>query len=113
IELLGILAFHASPVWVLAALADVAGGGQRMLREIVVTLKGEGLLEGDAHLETMDQILTGLEKTSAHLALSLNLPPIDVPGLRLEWETLKTELRSIPPNRIPALERLERMWDDL
>src|SRR5215471_11261042 len=29
IELLGILAFHASPVWILAALADATGGGRR------------------------------------------------------------------------------------
>jgi hypothetical protein len=113
IELLGILAFRASPVWVLAALADVTGGGQKLLREIVATLKEEGLLEGGAHFETMDQVLAGLERTSAHLALSLNLPPIDVPGLRLEWETLKKELRSIPPNRFPPLERLERTWVEL
>jgi hypothetical protein len=113
IELLGILAFRASPVWVLAALADVTGGGQKMIREIALALKEEGLLEGDAGFETMDQVLGGLEKTSAHLALTLNVPPINVPGLRLEWETLKTELKSIPPHRIPALERLERTWEDL
>lgn len=113
IELLGILAFRASPIWVLAALADVTGGGQKLLREIGATLREEGLLEGDGHFETMDQVLTGLEKASSHLALTLNLPPIDVPRLRLEWETLKTELKSIPPNRIPALERLERTWDEL
>jgi len=113
VELLGILAFRASPVWVLAALADVTGGGQRLLREISAALQEEGLLEAGAHFETMDQVLTGLEQTSAHLALTLNLPPMDVPTLRLEWETLKTELRSIPPNRVPALERLERTWEEL
>jgi hypothetical protein len=113
IELLGIMAFRASPVWVLAALADVTGGGQRLLREIAGTLKEEGLLEGDARFENMDQILGGLEKASAHLALTLNMPPMDVKQLRLEWETLKTELRSIPPERIPALDRLERTWNEL
>ena len=52
IELLGILTFRASPVWVLAALADVTGGGQRLLREIAGALKEEGLLEGDGRFET-------------------------------------------------------------
>jgi hypothetical protein len=113
IELLGILAFRASPVWVLAALSDVIGGGNRLLREIVAALKDENLLEGEGHFETMEQVLTGLEKTSAHLALSLNLPPIDVQGLRKEWETLKTEIRSIPPNRIPAIQQLEQTWEAL
>lgn len=113
IEILGILAFRASPVWVLAALADVTGSGQKLMREITGALKEEGLLDRDAHFETMDQVLGGLEKTTAHLAMTLNMPPINVTGLRLEWETLKTELRSIPPNRIPALDRLERTWEDL
>jgi hypothetical protein len=113
IELMGILAFRASPVWVLAALADVTGGGQRLIREIVDSLKEEGLLEGDGHFETMDQVLGGLEKSSARLAMNLNLPPMDVAGLRSEWDALRTELKSIPPERVPALDRLERTWEDL
>jgi len=111
IELLGILAFRVSPVWVLAALADVTRGGQTLMGEIVEALKEEGLLEGDARFETMDQIVGGLEKASEHLALTLNMPPVSVPGLRSEWETLKTQLRSIPPDRVPALDRLERTWE--
>src|ERR1700687_6144587 len=62
IELLGILAFHASPIWVLAALADATGGGRKLILEIAEALKEEGLLTGDARFETMDQVLGGLEK---------------------------------------------------
>jgi hypothetical protein len=113
IELLGILAFRASPVWVLAALADLTGGGHKLMQEIAEALKEEELLEVDARFETMDQVLGGLEKTSAHLALTLNMPPMNVAALRLEWETLKTEIKSIPPDRIPALDRLERTWEAL
>ena len=110
IELLGILAFRASPVWVLAALADITGGGNRLIQEITEALKEEGLLEADARFETMEQVLTGLERTSAHLALTLNMPPIDVAGLRREWETTKAEFKSLPPNRVPHLDRLEQTW---
>ena len=113
IELLGIVAFRASPVWVLAALADVTGGGQRLIRQVVAALQEEGLLEAGANFESMDQILGGLEKTSGHLAMSLNVPPVDVAGLRREWETLLAEFQSIPPSRLPALPRLERTWADL
>ena len=34
------------------------------MQEIAGALKEEGLLERDAHFETMDQMLGGLEKTS-------------------------------------------------
>jgi hypothetical protein len=113
IEIMGILAFHASPVWVLAALADITGGGQALLQDIARAMKEEGLLDPDTRFETLEQVLGGLEKTSSHLAMTLNLPPVDVAGLRREWEQLKVELRSIPPSRVPALGRLEKTWQDL
>ena len=43
-ELAGIASFHASPVWVLAALADVAGAGREMIGEMAEALQKEGLL---------------------------------------------------------------------
>ena len=113
IELIGILAFRASPVWVLAALADVTGAGRKLIQEISLALKEEGLLERDARFDRMDQLLDGLEKTSGHLAQTLNLPPVDVPGLRREWTTLKEELHTIPPKELPSVERLEGIWGEL
>ena len=113
IELLGILAFQASPIWVLAALADAAGGSRKLVREISQALQDEGLLDGEAHFETMEQVLDGLEKTSGHLATALNLPPVNIPGLRREWSRLKDGLRTIPPRNIPALERVERIWENV
>jgi len=113
IELLGILAFQASPIWVLAALADATGAGRKLIQEVAQELQQEGLLEPDARFETMEQVLDGLERTSAHLANTLNLPPVDVGTLRSEWGRLKEELQSIPPKRIPAIERVERVWGEL
>jgi hypothetical protein len=113
IELLGIVTFHASPVWVLAALADVTGAGNTLIREISQALKEEGLLESGTRFETMEQMLDGLEKTSSHLAQTLNLPPVDVAGLRREWDALRREVQTIPPKRVPAPERLESIWSEL
>ena len=113
IELLGILAFHASPVWVLAALADATGGGRKLILEIADALKEEGLLDREVQFETMDQVLGGLEKTSDHMAVTLNMPPVDIAGLRKEWETLKTELATIPPKQVVSLERVESVWEEL
>ena len=113
IELLGILAFQASPVWVLAALADTAGGSRRLIREIAQALQEEGLLEKSERFETMEQVLDGLEKSSGRLATALNLPPVNVPGLRREWDLLKEGLRSIPPRNMPNRERIDRVWKNL
>jgi len=113
IELLGILTFAASPVWVLAALADATGGGRTLIREISSALQEEGLLERDTSFETIEQVLDGLERTSGRLASTLNLPPVNVDSLRREWTALKADISSIPPKNAPSLESLERVWRDL
>lgn len=113
IELLGILAFHASPIWILAALADATGGGRKLIHEISQALIEEGLLDPHMRFETVDQVLDGLERTSEHLAVTLNMPPLDVAGLRREWNQLKRELQAIPPKRIPAIARIEKVWADI
>ncbi len=51
IEIMGILAFRASPVWVLAALADVCGFGRRLIPDIAAELQREGLLGRDVRYE--------------------------------------------------------------
>ena len=111
IELLGILAFHASPVWVLAALADATGGGRTLIREISQALEEEGLVAPGARFETMEQVLDGLERTSDHLATTLNLPPVDIPTLRREWSQLKEEVAAIPPRNVPGIEQVEGVWE--
>ncbi|HZU28114.1 MAG TPA: hypothetical protein VFA04_21465 [Bryobacteraceae bacterium] len=110
VELLGIVAFHASPIWVLAALADATGAGRKLINELSRALQDEGLLEPNTRFETMDQVLDGLERTSEHLATTLNVPPVNVAGLRREWARLKEELQTIPPRRVPGIERIERLW---
>ena len=46
VELISLAVFHASPVWVLAGLADVSGAGGKLLAEISETLEKEGWLRG-------------------------------------------------------------------
>src|SRR5581483_3069896 len=67
----------------------------------------------DARFETMEQVLDGLERTSEHLAVTLNLPPVNIGALRGEWTQLKTELAAIPPRNLSPLDRVEGVWHDL
>jgi hypothetical protein len=113
VEALGIVAFRASPVWVLAALADVCGLGRHLIPDIAASLKEQGLLDADAEFTSVDQLLDGLERTSARLAKTINTPPLDVPGLREEWRAIREEARSLAPERLPTGESLVRLWGDL
>ena len=113
VEVLGIVAFRASPVWILAALADVCGMGRHLIPEIADALKAQGLLEKDAQFATVDQMLDGLERTSSRLASTINTPPLDVAGLREEWAAIREEARRLTPAGLPSRDAISMVWAQL
>jgi len=113
LELIGILTFHASPVWVLAALADLSGAGRTLIAEISASLEAQGLIEPGARPETVDHILDALEDTAARAADTINTPPLDVASLRREWRSIQKSAANLAPGSLPAVETLDRRWRDL
>ena len=113
IELLGIVAFRLSPVWVLAALADLSGIGRRLIPEIAAALQAEGLLDKGSRFESMDQLLDGLERTSARLAETFNTPPLDVASLRQEWMAIRSEASHLRPTALPSPKAISGRWEEI
>jgi hypothetical protein len=113
LETIGILAFYASPVWVLAVLADVSGAGRYLLADITGALKEAGLIDRDAEAGSVDQMLDALERSAGQAANSINAPPLDVEGLRKDWAALKLELGKLPPNKIPPVAMVTGTWDQI
>ena len=113
VEALGIVAFRASPVWVLAALADVCGIGRHLIPEISDALKAQGLLEKDAQFTTVDEMLDGLERTSSRVAATINTPPLDVVALRGEWQEIREAARGLQPGSLPSREAITAVWSQL
>jgi hypothetical protein len=113
VEALGIVAFRASPVWVLAALADVCGMGRHLIPEIADALKAQGLLEKETQFTSVEQMLDGLERTSSRLASTINTPPLDVPALREEWRAIREDARGLRPGSLPSRETISDVWAQL
>jgi hypothetical protein len=113
VEVLGVVAFRASPVWVLAGMADVCGLGRHLIPQLADELKKQGLIEPGATVESMDEILDGLERTSARMASAINTPPLDVASLRAEWTAIREEARKLQPSSLPSPEMVTGLWDRL
>jgi hypothetical protein len=113
IELLGIVAFRVSPVWVLAALADLSGLGRRLIPEISEALEQEGLLEPGSRHESMDQLLDGMEKMSSRLAETVNTPPLDTAELRREWAAIRNHARTLKVVNLPSTRKIGHQWQRL
>lgn len=104
IEWVSLAVFHASPVWVLAAMADVTGAGNKVLTEIALTLEKEGWLTGASNVRTITDLLDGLERGSSHLAETFNTPPLNRAALLKEWASLKAVMQATPADQV------ERDW---
>lgn len=113
LELAGLLAFRASPVWIMAALADISGAGRQVVQEIAGALQEEGLLAPGRGFENIDQLLDGLEETAARVADVVNAPPLDVAGLRKEWSAFRRSAAKIPPRNLPSAQLIRRNWEEL
>lgn len=112
-EIAGIAAFHASPVWVFAALSDLAGAGRELIGEIAEALQKEGLLERGRSFQNVNELLEGLENSAAQLAETANTPPLDVGALRQDWDKFRTEAARIPRAALPDARRLSEEWSEL
>ena len=113
LEMLGILTLRVSPVWVLAALADISGTGRALIADIALELEKHGLLEPGQRFETMEQVLDGLERTAGRAAESVNTPPLNVQALRDEWTAITAEAAKIPAPRLPKPDDLWQVWGSL
>src|SRR5688572_27245980 len=103
VELLGIV----------AALADLCGLGRQLIPEIAEALKAQGLLEKERQFTSVDQMLDGLERTSSQLAATVNTPPLDVTGLRKEWESLREQAGRLQPADLPSWDTISSVWVQL
>lgn len=113
LEMIGLLTFRASPVWVLAALADLSGAGRALINEISESLREEGLISKDSRPETMNQVLDALEDGAGRAAEAINTPPLNIGQLREEWSAIQNSLRGIAPERLPGIPLLESNWRKL
>ena len=87
--------------------------GRHLIPEMADALKAQGLLEKDVHFTSVDQMLDGLERTSSRIATTINTPPLDVAGLRKEWDAIRTEARSMQPVSLPSRETIAQLWTEL
>jgi hypothetical protein len=96
IELGSIAAFGFSPLWLLAAASDVLRGSRVYLDALIAELKDAGVLAQDAHVGSVDELLGALERTSGRTAGLIDVPPVELAGLRRSLAELRTDAASLP-----------------
>lgn len=96
VELGSIAAFGFSPLWLLAAAADVTHGTRVYLDALVGELKTAGVLAPEAHLRSIDDLLGALEGSSGTTARLIDIPPLELAALRQSLADLRQDAAGLP-----------------
>ena len=104
VELGSIAAFGFSPLWLLAAGADVTHGTRVYLDAFVGELKLLGVLADEVQLGTVDDLLAALEGGSGTAARLIDIPPLELAALRRSLSDLRADASGLPsPAQMAAL----------
>ena len=104
VELGSILAFGFSPLWLLAATADVTRGTRVYLDALVRELKASGVLANDASVASVDELLGALEGASGTTARLIDIPPLEVDALKQSLSDLRDDATGLPtPQELATL----------
>jgi hypothetical protein len=96
VELASIAAFGFSPLWLLAAAADVSRGSRVYLAELVSELKAAEVLAEDVDVGSVDELLDALEQTSGRTARLIDIPPVELAELRRSVAEVAEEATDLP-----------------
>ncbi len=103
-EVGSIAAFGFSPLWLLATASDISHGARVYLDVLVAELKRAGVLAEGAEVKSMDDLLGALESASGTTARLVDLPPLELAGLRASLSELRSSATELPtPKQLAAL----------
>lgn len=103
-EVAGLVTVGWSPLWLLAAVADVVGGSQAYLRALEAELKEERVLPADATVASFDDLLSRLGTSSGVLADAIDIPPTSLAEARGALATLRAQADDLPsPDELGAI----------
>jgi hypothetical protein len=96
VELGSIAAFGFSPLWLLAAASDLTRGSRVYLKALTQELKAAGVIGEDVDAGSVDELLGVLERTSGGTARLIDIPPLELKGLRASLVELRSHTDSLP-----------------
>src|SRR4030095_4866317 len=96
LELGSILAFGFSPLWLLAGASDITPGTRVYLDALVSELKAAGVLEKGADFASVDDLLAALEGAGGTTPRPIDIPPLEVEGLKRSLADLRDDAKGLP-----------------
>lgn len=113
IELAGMATIHLSPLTVLAVVSDVAYGSSHFLRELADELKRQNLIDENATINNVDELLAAVGETAKVTSGAIDTPPISIDGLRDTVKQARDAATRVDLLKAMPKAEVERLWNDM
>ena len=113
VDLAGWATLHASPVWMLAIVSDVAYGTKTYVVELAKELESQGLIDDSSTIHNVDDVLDAVQNATGEAATMFDTPPLSVADLKESLDTTKAALQSADYRSILPEAEIARFWGDM
>ena len=110
IELVGVVAVSASPLWVLAFFSDALWGVDKYFKRIADELDRDDLIEEKIRFERRGDLLQSFVKVSDSLAKNVDTPPLTKAEIKENFDELREYFREVGEKAKISLDDIEGMW---
>jgi hypothetical protein len=113
LELAGMATVHLSPLTTLAIVSDVAYGSSHFLRELATELKRQHLIDENATINNVDELLGAVADTARVTSGALDTPPMSLDGLRETVRQAREAATRVDVLKAMPKAEVEKLWNDM
>lgn len=113
VDMAGLATLHVSPMWVLAAVSDIAYGTRTYVLEVARELEKQGIIDSTSTIHNMEDILTAIQRTSGSMASSIDRPPFSVEELRATLDQTRQDLSRADLTKLLPEAEVRRLWTEM
>ena len=110
IEMVGIVAVSASPLWVLAFMADATWGVNKYFKRISEELDQQHHVDEKIRFEKREDLLDSIEKVFDSMARNIDTPPLTRTELKENFDELRDYFRDVGKKTKMSMEDVHVLW---
>ncbi|MEZ6147533.1 MAG: hypothetical protein R3B91_19335 [Planctomycetaceae bacterium] len=113
VDMAGLATLHVSPMWMLAAVSDIAYGTRTYVMEVARELEQQGVIDSTSTIHSMDDILDAIQKASGTAATTFDRPPLSIDELRETLNQTRSDLKNADLTKLLPEAEVRRLWTEM
>ena len=113
VDNLMMVGLHASPIWLLLAATDVSKGAALFLEDLGRELREAGVMEEDAKINSLPDVMHGLSRLSDRLADTMDAPPLSLDAMKETVRGVRDGLDDVGGTALSQVPDIDRLAEEL